>query len=159
MLRSIVSLGFVLATMAATPSVSTGLTGSWMISVSEKRPEQLNLSLQTSRSDHQGSQFDLSEFAGLTRAQIESPTQVQVRFELRREAGTLEFEGTFRNGDGAGEFAFTPNEDFPKALRALGVTFAPKSGERDRDLLNLAIFDVSTYFIRSMRKIGSDVPL
>src|SRR5713226_2274210 len=109
MLRSIASLCLVLATTAVTPSESRGLTGSWMISVSEKRPEQLSLSLQTSRSDHQGSQFDRSEFVGLTRAQIESPTQVQVRFELRREAGTLEFEGTFRSGDGAGEFAFTPN--------------------------------------------------
>ena len=159
MLRSIVSLCLVLATTAAAPAQGRGLDGSWMISISEKHPEQLSLDLRTSRSDHEGSQFDRSDFAGLTRAEIESPTQVPVLFELRREAGSIAFEGTFRQGNGAGEFEFTANEDFPNALHALGVTFDPKNGERERELLNLTLFDVSTEFIKSMQKIGYDVSL
>jgi hypothetical protein len=78
---------------------------------------------------------------------------------LRREAGIIAFEGTFREGHGEGEFTFTPNPDYPKMLDWLGVEFEMEKGERDRELFGLAVNDVSTEFIRSMQVIGYKVPL
>src|SRR5687768_18221326 len=52
-------------------------------------------------------------------------------FEMRREAGTSVFEGTFRKGKGAGQFTFTANRGYVDAVRALGVPF-DLSGKRHR---------------------------
>lgn len=42
------------------------------------------------------------------------------KFSLRRDAGTLMFEGMFRSGVGAGTFDFTPNAAFPGEMTKRG---------------------------------------
>jgi hypothetical protein len=128
-----------------------------MATISEQHPERLQLSLKYGHSEHGSSRFAKTEFVGLTEAQIVSTTRVPVEFQLKREAGIIAFEGTFRTGHGAGQFTFTPDPEYPGKLRALGKDPAPK---KDYDeMFELAIFDVSTEFIRSMQKLGYDVPL
>ena len=79
------------------------------------------------------------------------------QFEMRREAGNIQYEGTFRNGKGAGQFTFTGNRNYIDAIRALGVKFDldhKHKGSDDDDLFTLALHDVSTAFIKSMQAEG-----
>ena len=155
MIRPIVTLTVcLLAATAVGPADSREIAGAWTATTDEHGPQRLSFSMQTGRHDHQGSQFDLSDFTGLTSEQVNSATRVTVQFELRREAGTIAYEGTFRNGRGAGEFTFTSSPDFPGKLRSVGVKFEPERGDEDRELFNLTVFDVTTDFIRSMQAIG-----
>jgi len=139
------------------PAQSRDLSGDWIATLSEKHPDRLQLSLRYSHSDHTGSQYKKSEFVGLTAAQIASSTRVPVEFVLKREAGTVSFEGTFRNGHGAGQFTFVSDRDYISKLRSLGVDAS--SSQDEEELFSLAIFDVSTEFVRSMQKIGYDESL
>jgi hypothetical protein len=152
-------LGLLLAWLAATPLLATAgtqaITGSWTASLAGKPDDRLDFSMRTGRDEHDGSQLRIGDFSGLTPAQVRSSTSVPVTFELRREAGTLVYEGLFKDGQGAGTFTFSPNAEFPGTLRRLGVT--PE--EEAHELFTLAIFDVSSSFIRSMQAIGYDVPL
>ena len=159
MLGRFFAIGLVLTTATVSVSEAREIAGMWSASISDTRPGKLSFSLRYSRNDNSGSLGDLSDFEGLTSEQIGSKTRVPVEFELQREAGAIHFEGLFKNGEVVGEFAYTPNEDFPRVLRSLGVEFAPKDGERDRELFQLALFDVSSAFIRSMQAIGYDESL
>src|SRR5438477_8936731 len=49
--------------------------------------------------------------------------------------------------------------EFADKLRSLGVEFAPWRGDAEQEQFTLAVFDVSTDFIRSMQEIGYSVPL
>ena len=160
MIRPIVTLCALLAAAPVTHAASREVAGVWTAAVSEKRTDRLQFSLQTAKHGQNGTSFDRSEFSGLAAAQVGSSARIPVQFELRREAGTIVFEGTFRAGKGAGEFKFVPNRDFPRKLEALGVQFVDKGGEGvERGLFALAIFDVTTDFIRSLQAIGYSVPL
>ena len=157
--RSSAALCLLLAAAPVSRVDAHELAGSWTASVSEDHGDRLDFSLRTGRSEQSGSPFDRSEFSGLTAAQVRSATRVPVEFELRRQAGTIAFEGMFRAGNGAGEFTFEPHRDFPDMLRKLGVEVDAKPGEEEHELFTLAIFDVTTDFVRSMQAIGYDVPL
>jgi predicted metallopeptidase len=158
MLRPIVALCLLVA--ASTGWADSGeIAGVWTAVVAEKHPDQLQFFLQTGNHDQNGFRFDRSALTGLTAAQVASEKRSPVQFELRREAGTIAFDGAFHNERGAGDFTFTPNRDFPKSLRAMGLEFEPKHGDEDRELLNLTMFDVSVAFIRSMQAIGYRVDL
>jgi hypothetical protein len=133
------------------------VAGTWTASDKEGRPGHLGFQLATGGNGNIGMGLDRSILVGLTNEQVDSPARVPVRFEIVREAGTITFEGTFRNGRGMGEYAFTPNPEYAKGLARLGIRL-----ERERDdheLLSLALFDVSTGFIRSMQAIGYDETL
>ncbi len=77
-----------------------------------------------------------------------------VRFELRRAAGTFRFEGKFDGSglgaQGAGLFTFVPNPSFAPEMAALGYRV-----DND-DLLELGIFDVSPAFVRELQGVGYD---
>jgi len=158
MLRPILALCIALAATHVAPASARDLMGSWTASINND-PEQLGFSLDMGRHNQNGSLFNRSDFTGLSTAQVMSGSRVPVEFELKREAGTIQFEGTFRSGHGAGEFTFVPNRDYPEGLRRLGVSWNGKRGNDDEDLFALTIFDVSTEFIRSMQAIGYDVSL
>jgi len=71
------------------------------------------------------------------------------RFELRREAGTFRFQGSFQGRQGRGTCAFAPNPAFEKALgRPLPI---------DRSM-ELAVHDVSLDFFREMAALGLNAP-
>ncbi|HYC88036.1 MAG TPA: hypothetical protein VEO54_02395 [Thermoanaerobaculia bacterium] len=141
------------------------LDGAWTAALDEKRPGSLYLNLTQGRSHNMGSTFQLASFSGLTDAQIRASSTTPVNFEMRREAGTVSFEGTFRNGKGAGQFTFAQDRSYIDKVRALGLEFELDKPHRRRnrtdeeDLFSLALHDVSTAFIKSMIAEGYRVSL
>src|SRR5262249_2820346 len=91
----------------------------------------------------------LSQFTGITRAQIDSTGSV-VRFELVRDAGTFRLEGYLQNGTGGGNFAFTPNPSYANQLRSLGLA----GNLTDEKIFTMAGHDVSGAYIRDMNALG-----
>jgi hypothetical protein len=138
---------------------AASLEGTWTASADEERPGKIYVNLQTHPNSNMGSIFDPQEFKGLASASLTSKTRVPVRFEVRREAGTVTFEGTFRDGRGGGDFTFVSNPEYLETLRSMGLRFRAKERDVEHQMLNLTMFDVSTSFIRSMRAIGYDETL
>ncbi len=153
MMRRIVSIGLVLAAAAGVAEAG-GIAGTWTASLSKLKSSHLNMSMQVDDHGNNGNRFDLAAFTGLDLDQVESETQVPVRFELRREAGTVSFDGHFRNGKGTGEFSFTPQKGFLRTLDGLGLEIDTRKHGELEELYQLTLFDVSSDFIRSMQRIG-----
>lgn len=128
--------------------------GAWTAEVDETMPSKIQMNLSTRNGhNHFGESMVVGDFTGLSDSVIQSSTQTPVTFTLQREAGTVAFEGTFKQGFGAGQFTFTPNRDYEATLQRLGATFE----DRDRDdshLLTMAMLNVSTAYIRSMQAEG-----
>ena len=158
MIRPMLVTASLVALLAAPPTFAEAVAGTWSASVSRAQPERMHLSLSTRRDNQMGNTFDREVFTGLTQEQVFSTSHTPVRFALQREAGVVTFEGTFRDGIGTGEFAFEPHREYPRTLRSLGVSLADKEDE-DQQLFQLAMFDVSSAFIRSMQAIGYREPL
>jgi len=151
-----------LLTLAVSASAQD-LRGAWTADASEKDPNKIYFQLNR-RHNNNGRTMEIGSFTGLSAAQIRSAAQVPVNFALRAEAGTVNFEGTFKDGFGAGQFSFTSNPAFLDSVRALGVSTEPKKARhRDRDadeqLFHYAVSGVSTAFIRSMQGEGYHVSL
>lgn len=158
-----IALTLLLITFAATASAAE-LRGTWTAEVSESDPSKIYFQINR-RHSNSGRTMQLGWFSGLSATQVQSATQQPVLFERRGEAGLLAFEGTFKEGFGAGQFTFTPNPAFLDKVRALGVSTEPggkhRGKERDLDerLLHYTINDLTTEFIRSMQAVGYDVSL
>jgi hypothetical protein len=117
-------------------------------------PSRIQLNMDRPH-NHFGSTFNVADLSGLSMSLIDS--QGDAKFEIRREAGVLAFDGSFLHGDGAGFFVFTPNPGYAATLRSMGVR---SDDEVDDDkLMSLTLHDVSTDFIRNMRREGYDEPL
>lgn len=142
------------------------LDGAWTASIDEKRPDRIYMNMTQGKHHNMGTTFGVNAFSGLTGSQINAATMTPVQFEMRREAGTVRFEGTFRNGKGAGQFTFAADRSYIDKVRALGVEFSldkprrrAKEHTEEDDLYALAIHDVSTAFIKSMIAEGYRVSL
>ena len=86
-------------------------------------------------------EFDASEFDRLM-PQLLSSANGPIRFNIAREAGTLEIEGTLKASAGAGTFTFIPSETFIAGLAARG--FARPTTQQ---LFALAHNDIGFAFI------------
>ena len=107
-MKRALALVFTLALAAAAHAES--LRGMWTASTwSVKDIERIQLNMQREHSNW-GQDFKIASFEGLSRAQIMSAADVPVKFAMRRDAGTISFDGSFRDGEGAGHFNFTPND-------------------------------------------------
>ena len=71
-----------------------------------------------------------------------------VRFEIPREAGTLNFQGSFDGSKGKGTFTFAGNPGYQRQMQGLGYEVS------DSRLLELYIHDVSLDFAREMTALG-----
>jgi hypothetical protein len=166
-MKRIQTLTLVVCLLAAT-SAFADIDGAWTASTETKRPDRIYINITQGRHHNMGTTMRISDFTALSRAQMDATTMTAVRFELRREAGNTTFEGTFRNGKGAGQFNFTGNRDYINLIKALGVPFDLDSDRRrskrddhseEDDLFALALHDVSTAFIKQMQAEGFKVSL
>jgi hypothetical protein len=90
---------------------------------------------------------------GLTREQAFSASGTQVRFDLRRDAGTFACEGWFRQGSGSGHFTFVPDPGFAAELARRGV------GTPDtRQLFRLAMAEVGLALLDELKSAGYPQP-
>jgi hypothetical protein len=139
-------------------AASAELHGSWTATLDDQHQDRMHVNIVRNGWNHYGNTMKIADFAGLAPAQISSTTQSQVQFKLAREAGTITFEGTFKRGDGAGQYSFEANPGYSNSLRSVGVTFEmPRDREsksEEQVLFEMALMDVSTAYIRSMQAVG-----
>lgn len=149
MKRTLASIAAVIL-FAATASANS--RGAWTAEALDQDHVQMNMSTH----DHNhtfGHSMPVADLSQLNVAALRATTQTPVAFTLHREAGDVAFEGTFKDGFGAGQFTFTPNHNYAATLRNLGVNY--EDADRDDDhLLTMALLDVSTDYIRSMQGAG-----
>lgn len=127
------------------------ITGDWKAEVKTEKPDKIYLSFER-RSEkggknQMGSTYNYSDLRGLSREQ--ALTNGPVKFSLEREAGTIDCEGSFQNGKGAGTFRFTPNPQFISAMKARGFDFEKTSkynneNEPENRLFAAATLNVTT---------------
>jgi hypothetical protein len=139
-------------------SATTDLrSGVWTASLRENDPSTLEVSLfQGKNKSHlwrgynniMGFDAPLAAVTGLAASDVNSAA-ANVQFALIRPAGTIGFEGRFSDGNGAGNFRFTPNEAFIKEMESLGY-----KEFTDDDLLVLAAHDFAPQTIRDLRQMG-----
>lgn len=111
--------------------------------------DRLQLQLDSERHEnHMSFNLPIASLKGLTKSQIESASS-DVRFEMTEEAGTLAFDGHFRNGIGAGEYRFTPNAAFVREMESLGI-----HDFRDDDLLVFTVEHFHAGTVRGLQSLG-----
>jgi beta-lactamase regulating signal transducer with metallopeptidase domain len=125
--------------------------GTWEIRPSKTEGE-VNLRLVEFNSSW-GSNVPIDRLEGLTRANLTGATGQIVQFRLRRDAGTFTFEGVFRNGAGAGTFAFAADQNFPAELAKRGLA-RPTSAEQ----YDMARADVGFAFLDELTAQGYSKP-
>ncbi|HYK02618.1 MAG TPA: hypothetical protein VE974_12750 [Thermoanaerobaculia bacterium] len=151
--------------LAAVSAFAAGFEGAWTASASEKKAGYIQLNMTHRPNSMNGNTMAISKLAGLTAAQVASAATAPVRFSTQNEAGTIAFDGTFRNGNGAGQFVFTSNPTYLESMRALGVDVSPERERRGRKqdeqelLYQYVVHDVSTAYVKSMIAEGYRVPL
>jgi len=133
-------------------SAQDSVRGEWKARF-ESRAEgrSFYLELPTSSWNHShswGSTHEIGEFQGLD-AKLASAEDSPTHFELRRDAGNFVFDGTFRHGEGSGEFRFTPNQEYVQEMKGLGY-----AGLSLDQLFAFAAHDVTRQFVKEMGELG-----
>jgi hypothetical protein len=95
-----------------------------------------------------GFKLPFEQLIGLTRDQALSSGS-HVQFQLKRDAGTFNFEGWFKDGNGSGHFTFSPNASFAAELSRQGF-----GKPTDQQLFSLAMHDVGFPLINELRAQG-----
>ena len=152
------ALGIAFALTLAVSAHAESLRGMWTASTwSIKDIDRIQVNMTREHSNW-GQDFKISAFEGLARPQMMGSSDTPVKFALKRDAGTIAFDGSFRDGEGAGHFTFTPNDSYLSTLQSMKVRLEDDSERTEgEELFRLAMFDVSLDFIRSMRSLGYDV--
>lgn len=132
----------------------TAITGTWTADPRTGKQEKaenagkihLSFERRTAHGSNQnGQSYAFDELQGLTREQTQNG---KVNFRLVREAGTVECEGSFTNGIGAGTFVFTPDSGYVSAMKARGFDFEKTENRHeesiDERLLSAALLNVTT---------------
>lgn len=114
----------------------TTLVGDWKARFDSDKPNKIYLSFERRAEkgkNQNGSTYDFSDLQNLSVEQAKGSGAV--KFTLTREAGTIDCEGSFSGGKGAGTFRFTSNPQFVAAMKTRGFDFeADSSGGKNRDL-------------------------
>jgi hypothetical protein len=154
--KRLFAISFLCAALAA-PLAAADLHGAW--TATSDSPDHVQLFMTTGQWHQFGRSFELPEL-GISPTVIRATTSTPVNLKLDRDAGTLVLEGTFKNGDGAGQFTFSPNRTYFEAIRTMGLTADLGEDRSDGDqLFSLAVVDLSLAYIRSMRAVFPEASL
>lgn len=113
------------------------LPGTWSLRATDD-PKVLQLNLVERRNSSSGFDIRIDQLQGLSSLNGNGP----VKFSIRRDAGTINFEGTIRSGVAAGTFDFTPSPTFAGELAKRGYE-RPSNDE----LYVLARADIGTSYL------------
>jgi hypothetical protein len=107
-------LGLLIFAVAGASS-APAITGTWSIEPSQGRGSAfVNLEMRR-HSGHSswssGETVPVSSLSGLDAGTLAGGS-APVRFEVHRDAGIFRFEGSVRNGEGAGHFTFEPDPGY-----------------------------------------------
>src|SRR5258708_4872770 len=132
-------------------------TGQWLVDSKWGGADQTYLELRQESWEGRGSwnssfNIQLSDLRGLNQSQVMSNGAV-VQFQLVRDAGTLNCEGWFKDGKGAGHYTFTPNQSYVSELRRRGYD-APT----DEQQFTMAVHNVSYALMDELSAQGYDRP-
>lgn len=94
------------------------------------------------------------QLQGLTREQATSATGGQVKFQIKRDAGTFDCDGWFKDGRGAGLFAFVPNRGFIAEINRRGLS----GSLTDEQLFQLAHADMGLAFLDELKSQNYETP-
>src|SRR5262249_42223865 len=132
------------------PSELKDVHGTW---TGEFHAAKMFIQLRASSPDggdwSNGQTVPTDEFSGLP-VTDEQFTASNLKFELRREAGNIAFEGAFRDGRGAGLFVFTPRAAFTAEMKAIGYSDDLPLWRR----YQLAFHDVGPKYIKALGAEG-----
>lgn len=103
------------------------LPGTFEVRTSEE-PDTIYLQLSERPNSMHGFSLAVAQLEGFSPA-ILTGEGGPAKFSLRRDAGTITFEGIFRSGVGAGTFDFSPDPAFPGAMAKRGFE-APNQVEQ-----------------------------
>lgn len=145
---------------AQNTGAQSAVSGDWTATVSNKDNSkiQLNLERRSERGGkHQhGQSYEFSELQGLSREQALNGSSVS--FSLVREAGKIDFEGSFQNGKGSGTFRFAANAAFMSAMKSRGFDFEANSDDDERHpesrLFTAAMVNVTTTLADDLSSAG-----
>jgi len=133
--------------LIATAALAQTQRGTWTADINKKDPNKIHLNLfRSSERGQMGSSYNISDL-GLTKAIIDG-TNVQANFRLQRDAGTVEFSGTFNQGLGHGEFNFTANQAYFADMKQMGYPDA------NRKAFELTMLDLSRTYAKEIRDLG-----
>lgn len=150
-------LAFLIASVAAivpATALAQEVVGTWETARwddEDRRSDQIQLDLRVRGEDgrwNHGSSYRLEELDGLTAAIADGDVD-RAAFRLVREAGTITFEGAFRDGEGGGTFRFAPDPQYLQTMAGLG--YDDLDGNR---LLLYATLDVTTDYVRGLADLG-----
>ncbi len=124
----------------------TQISGDWKANLDSEKNDKIHLSFER-RTEKSGrnqmeQSFDFADLQGLSREQARSTGAV--KFSLVREAGTIECDGRFDNGKGAGTFRFTSNPNFVSAMKSRGFDFEKPSKHDRKNELEDRLFAAAT---------------
>jgi hypothetical protein len=158
-ITSLALLVWIAGAKAQSAAAQGSITGDWTATVSRDNGKiQLNLQRRTDRGGkHQhGQSYEFSELQGLSRDQAQNGGAVN--FSLVREAGKIDFEGSFQNGRGSGTFRFSGNQSFVSALKSRGFNLDQDSDDNERHpesrLFTAAMINVTTALADDLSSAG-----
>jgi beta-lactamase regulating signal transducer with metallopeptidase domain len=122
------------------------LPGTWELRRSTRNPEMVNLQLRERPNSMSGFSIELSQLEGLS-AGLLTGDGGRGTFRVRRDAGTLIFEGSFRSGVGAGTFDFSPSTQFADELARRGYDRPDTT-----DLYYLARAEIGTAYLDELTR-------
>ncbi|MBA2732358.1 MAG: hypothetical protein H0U54_05650 [Acidobacteria bacterium] len=132
------------------------ITGQWIIEAVDSGENLSTALTRTPRGGGRDTRYfkvGIGELTGLSREQILSGAGQRVRFQLRRPAGTFDFEGSFAAGKGSGAFTFTADKDFIAIMRQNGYGEALK-----RNLFGFAIGSFGGDVAAEFTALGIETP-
>src|SRR2546422_8772618 len=164
-IRLIAVLGSMALLWACYPVVDTTYsnpqeagTGQWLIEF-RTGEEKVHIEMRYERKTEKGTSshshgfmIDPVSMSGLTREQAMSKDS-HVQFQLKRDAGTVNFEGWFKEGNGSGHFTFAPDHTFAAQLTSQGY-----GSPTDEQLLSLAMSDTGFALINELKAEGYERP-
>ena len=111
------------------------MTGTWTANTRENKDGKIHISFERRTEkggrNQNGQSYDYSELQGLSASQTQNG---RVSFQLVREAGTINCEGSFSDGKGSGTFTFTPNRSFVDSMRSRGFDFEKQTARGTNDV-------------------------